>query len=108
MESTAVRGLSAAEFFARGFKGGTMTAAHHATGIAYSTIFRAKEGGPVGRKTAKALAAWSKTVADTEGAVISAARTLGLDGDDEGDDEIEAEVESRGQAERPSHAPGVL
>lgn len=103
MESTADRGLTAAEFFARGFKGGTMTAAHLATGIAYSTIFRAKEGGGVGRKTAKALAAWSKTVEGTDGSFISAARTLGLDDvDDESTEDADDDAQGA-PVLRPSH-----
>lgn len=71
------RGVSARDFFRAAIPGGTMTAAHYATKISYTTIHRAASGAAVSPTTAKALERWSRELgADL---VISAALTLGLD-----------------------------
>ena len=73
--------LTVAEFFDRELDGVTMTAAQIATGLAYTTVFRARSGGVCAVETAKQLAAWSRTLpsAVAAGVWIDAARTLGLD-----------------------------
>jgi len=75
--STPIRGLSPAEYFRDAPSRATMTAAHRATGIAYSTIHRASRGTPLSAPTAEALSAWSRTV-DRAGIVIDAALAAGI------------------------------
>lgn len=73
--------MSAAEFFGLGLDGVTLTAAQTATGLAYTTVLRARDRGPdCDPATARKLAAWSRTVpaAQAAGVWIDAARTLGL------------------------------
>jgi hypothetical protein len=79
------RRLSPAQFFDLALDGGSMTAAHLATGIAYSTVHRAGKGGGISVDTAKALSKWSKGVpaAAAAGVYIDAAVALGLDPDSE-------------------------
>lgn len=82
------RGVSAQEFFAAGVDGGSMTAAHHATLVAYSTVHRASRGEPVSLATARKLEKWSRGLgADV---FISALLTLDLTdagNGDEGDED---------------------
>lgn len=82
MEHPPDGGLTVAEFFDLELDGATMTAAQIATGLAYTTVFRARSGDAVcAVDTAKRLAAWSRTLpsAVAAGVRIDAARTLGLD-----------------------------
>lgn len=68
--------MPAQEFFAAEIPGGTMTDAHVATRIAYSTIHRAKRGESIHHGTAAELERWSRGLgAELH---ISAAATLGL------------------------------
>lgn len=73
--------LTAAEFFALHIEGGDMSAASRHTALAYTTVHRASKGLVRDVDTAKALAAWSRTVptAQAAGVWIDAVRSLGLD-----------------------------
>lgn len=71
------RGVSAQEFFAAGVPGGTMTAAHLATRIAYSTVHRAANGKGISVATARELESWSKGLAAA--VYINASATLRID-----------------------------
>lgn len=79
------RGVTAREFFAAGVEGGSMTAAHLATAIAYSTIHRASKGDGISLKTARELEKWSRGLGAE--VFISALLTLDIVGvsDDEAD-----------------------
>jgi hypothetical protein len=72
--------LTPAQFFDLGLDGATMTAAQLATRVAYSTIHRARCGGPISVETAKALAEWSRslTSAQERGVCIDAALAVGI------------------------------
>lgn len=82
MDEPTPRGpLTAAEFFALGLDGVTLTAAQVATGLAYTTILRARDSGSkCDPATLRKLSAWSREVpsAQSAGVWIDAARTLGL------------------------------
>jgi len=69
------RGLSAREYFAEA-PTGALTAAHLATGIAYSTVHRASKGDGVNLKTARELEKWSRGLNGPT--YISALATLGV------------------------------
>jgi hypothetical protein len=72
--------LSAQDFFARDLPGCSMTDAHLATRIAYSTVLDIAHGKCSPRvKTVKRLEQWSREAAAAHGIYLSAARTLGLD-----------------------------
>lgn len=72
--------LNPRDFFDLALDGATMTAAQLATGIAYSTIHRARSGGVISVETAKALAEWSRGLesAQARGVVIDAALSVGI------------------------------
>lgn len=70
------RGVTAQEFFALGIEGGSMTDAHHATRIAYSTVHRASRGDGVSLATARALEKWSQAIGGE--VFISALATLDI------------------------------
>lgn len=78
MSDPSPRGVTAQEFFAAGLPGVTLTDAHHATRIAYSTIHRASKGGGIHANSARELEAWSRGLGLP--VFISAAATLGLAG----------------------------
>lgn len=75
-----LRGVTPQEFFALNLADGTMTAAHHHTRLAYSTVHRASTGAVVSVDAARRLAAWSLTVpaALTARVTIDAGRACGL------------------------------
>lgn len=72
------RGVTAREFFAAGYEGGTLTAAHIATSIAYTTIHRASRGIDVRADKLRELERWSMGVegAHAAGVYLSAAATM--------------------------------
>ena len=73
--------LTAVEFFARRMSGCSITDAHRATGIAYTTIHdlaHAHVGTPR-IETLRKLEAWSRAVGATHGVYLSASKTLGFD-----------------------------
>jgi len=77
-DTRTAQGITAQEFFAAGIEGGSMTDAHHATRIAYSTVHRASNGGGISVATARALETWSRALG--RDLFISAAATLGIAG----------------------------
>jgi hypothetical protein len=75
-------GLSAADFFALGLEGASLTAAQLGTGLAYTTVLRVRDRGSACRpQTVRRLERWSRSVpaAQAAGVWIDTARTLGLD-----------------------------
>lgn len=74
-DTAPARGVTAQEFFAAGIEGGSMTAAHLATKVAYSTIHRASKGDGISLKTARELERWSRSL----GAEIFISAVLTLD-----------------------------
>lgn len=75
-DSKPARGVTAQKFFAAGVEGGSMTDAHHATRIAYSTVHRASRGDGVSLATARALEKWSQSLGAN--IFISALATLDI------------------------------
>ncbi len=82
--SSPARGVTAQQFFAAEVPGGTMTAAHRATSVAYSTIHRASKGLGVSVATARELEKWSRGLGAE--VFISAAATLDLAAGPDADD----------------------
>lgn len=80
MDTPTARGLTPQGFFALSLEGGSMTDAHHATRLAYSTVHRAAQGTLVSAAVARDLAAWSAGVASAQaaGVCIDAAMACGL------------------------------
>lgn len=73
--------MSAQQFFASGIEGVTITAAQVGTGLAYTTVLRARDSGETcNTATARELERWSREFAPAveAGAWIDAAMTLGL------------------------------
>ena len=81
MRHKAPEGLTAGEFFAKGLDGCTMTAAHVATGISYSSINDIAKGTTKTprRDNIVALQEWSLRAGGPHGFYISAIKTLGLE-----------------------------
>lgn len=81
MENPSGGPLTAKEFFERDLPGVTLTAAQNKTGLAYTTVLRARDkGATCDPATLRALEEWSRSVqsAVDAGVWIDAAKTLGF------------------------------
>lgn len=84
-EQTEPKPLTAEEFFAASLPGCSLTDAHRATGISYTTINDISKGRveTPRKRTLRALQEWSKKAGAPHSVFISAALVLSVDDDEE-------------------------